>query len=107
MPCYNDVTKTEEIEEEIENKLKNEEAAKDVLPLIKNLCGETDITPAPMSQWLGILSKNVPKVQKWKTSNDLIEIYPSGTKGEGKSDRLLFQVGKAEVAIVKAYESEH
>jgi len=60
-----------------------------------------------MSQWLGLLSKEFKKVQKWKTSEDLIEIYPSGTTGKGKSDRLLFQVGKTQVAIVKAYESEH
>ena len=107
MPCYKDVTDTKKIEKEIEKNLQKTEEAEDVLQLIKNLCWETDISQDPMSQWLGLLSQHVPKVQKWKSSNDLIEIYPCGTKGDGKHDRLLFQVGKTEVAVVSAFKSEH
>ncbi|NML17268.1 hypothetical protein [Azohydromonas caseinilytica] len=107
MPTYKDVTDTQKIEKEIEKELQETEKALDVLQLIKNLCWETDTTPDPMSQWLSLLSQHVPKVQKWKGSADLIEIYPCGTTGRGRSDRLLFQVGATEVKVVQAYESEH
>jgi hypothetical protein len=106
MPCYEDVTNKEQIENEIEQFIQDEEKAKDVLQLIFNICWQTDITPDPMSQWLALLSQHV-RVQKWKTSNDIIEIYPSGTSGGGRNDRLLFQVGPTSVAVVRAYESEH
>jgi hypothetical protein len=107
MPCYTNVTNEEKITREIVANLKKPEAAEEVLQLIQNLCWETEITKDPMSQWLGILAMHVPKVQKWKTSTDLIEIYPSGTTGVGADDRLLFQVGPTQVAVVQAFKSAH
>ncbi|AFE07199.1 hypothetical protein COCOR_06889 [Corallococcus coralloides DSM 2259] len=107
MPCYTNVTDEKKISEEINAQLQEQEKAMEVLQLISNLCWETEISNDPMSQWLGLLSQHVPKVQKWKTSEDLIEIYPSGTRGKGRSDRLLFQVGATQVAVVSAFESKH
>lgn len=107
MPCYQDKTDKKEIQRQIDENLQNTEAAEDVVQLVANLCWETDIQPDPMSQWLALLIKHVPKVQKWKTSADRIEIYPSGTHGVGKNDRLLMQVQNTEVEIIEAYKSEH
>lgn len=107
MSCYTNVTDEVKIKKEIAAKLKKQEAAEDVLQLIQNLCWETEITNDPISQWLGILAQHVPKVQKWKTSADLLEVYPSGTNGPGADDRLMFQVGKTQVAIVQAFKSAH
>jgi hypothetical protein len=104
---YTNITDEKKIKKEIERELQEEEKALEVLQLITNLCAETEITPDPMSQWLGLLAQHVPKVQKWKGSKELIEIYPSGTTGNGRSDRLLFQVGPTEVKVVSAYESKH
>ncbi|SFD57009.1 hypothetical protein [Paracidovorax konjaci] len=107
MPTYQDVTDTAKIEKQINKNIQDVEAAEQALVTIHTLAGETQITADPMSQWLGLLSKAFPKVQKWGGSKDLIEIYPAGTTGLGKSDRLKFQVGKTQVAVVEAYESEH
>lgn len=107
MPFYEDVTNTDEIQRQIDKNLYGEVAAREVLRLIKELCSKTETTSDPMSQWLGLLAGCLPKVQKWRTSDDLVEIYPCGTKGNGKSDRLLFQVGETQVAVVQAYESKH
>lgn len=107
MPCYTNATDTTKITKEIEANLQDKERANDALQLIANLCWETDISHDPMSQWLTLLNQHGLRAQKWKTSTDLIEIYPSGTHGIGKSDRLLFQVGASSVTVVKAYESEH
>ncbi|MDA8445254.1 hypothetical protein [Paracidovorax valerianellae] len=107
MPTYQDKTNTAAIDSQIDAELKAPEPAKEVVQLVHNLCWETDITPDPMSQWLGLFATHRVRAQKWKTSADLIELYPSGTTGIGKSDRLMFQVGKTEVAVIKAYESDH
>jgi hypothetical protein len=107
MAFYTNTTNEKKIRKEISGSLKQEEAAEEVLQLISDLCPETEITGDPMSQWLGILAAKLPKVQKLKSSSNLIEIYPSGTFGLGASDRLLFQVDPTEVAIIKAYESSH
>jgi hypothetical protein len=107
MPHYEDKTDGEKIEKEIVNNLKNEDKARDVVKLIANLCTTTDIKPDPMSQWLKLINENGFWAKKWSSSEDLIEIYPSGTKGIGKDDRLKFQVGKTQVKVVQAYESEH
>lgn len=107
MPKYKNVTNTEEIKKQIKKNLQDTDAAIEALKIIDNLCEELDIKEDPISQWLGALSKEFKKVQKWKTSKDLIEIYPSGTTGIGKSDRLKFQVGESQVRVVEAYESEH
>ncbi len=107
MPTYVDRTDTNAIERQIQANLKEQEKANDVLQLIRNLCWETDVKPDFMSQWLALFSRHGVRAQKWKTSTDLIEIYPSGTTGIGKDDRLMFQVGATRVTVVQAYESEH
>lgn len=107
MPCYQDLTDKNKIRKEIASNLQDEEMADEALQLIANLCWEAEITDDPMSQWLRLLKEHGLRAQKWKSSEDRVEIYPSGTHGKGKSDRLLFQVGATSVAVIKAYESDH
>ncbi len=107
MPKYTDNTDRERIKRQIEKKLANEKEALDVLDTIHTLCLETEIATDFMSQWLGLLSSRVPKVQKLRTSTNQIEIYPSGSHGRGGSDRLIFQVGAGEVEVIEAGISSH
>jgi len=106
MPSYQDVTNEEVIQKQVQKHIKDVEKTEETLQLIKNLCWHSDIHPDSMSYWLSLLNEHV-RARKWQTSSDLIEIYPAGTTGLGRDDRLLFQVGKTEVAVVSAYESEH
>ncbi|KRD27168.1 MULTISPECIES: hypothetical protein [Acidovorax] len=107
MTCYTDATDTKKITREIERNLQVEDKAIEVLQLIATLCLTTELSEDPMTLWLRLLSENGVTAQKWKGSKDVIEIYPSGTHGVGKSDRLWFQLGETSVAVIKAYESEH
>jgi len=107
MPHYQDVTDVVKITKEIAKNLNEVETAMEVLRLISDLCSETEIESDVMSQWLGLLAGNSVKARKWSGRDPVIEIYPCGTKGNGKSDRLWLQVGEKEVAVVRAYESKH
>ena len=107
MTFYTDATDTKKIAREIEKNLQDEEKANAVLRLIATLCLTTELSEDPMTLWLRLLSENGVTAQKWKGSEAVIEIYPSGTHGIGKSDRLWFQLGETSVAVIKAYKSEH
>ncbi|MGZ2748754.1 hypothetical protein [Burkholderia stagnalis] len=99
---YENKTDEKKITDEIDRNLENKKAAKAVVSLIQTLCAETEIAKDSMNRWLGILRQHVPRAEKWQTNEDVIEIYPSGTKGYGASDRMLLQVGEKKVAIVQA-----
>lgn len=105
---YEDVTDTDKIKKEIKKKLAEPDAADEVVAAIALACSNTDPDGDPMNQWLGIFADVIGvKAQKWVGSKDLIEIYPSGTHGNGGEDRLEFQVGATQVKVTRAYKSKH
>lgn len=105
--CYKNLTDNTEILKQItKNHLKPDES-EDVLQQISNICWETDIKPDYMSHWMQLLNTHVCRAVKWGGEKDVIELYPSGTKGDGKHDRFWLHVSANSVAIKKAYKSEH
>lgn len=106
--CYTNRSDVEEFAKDL-GRLGNEEAARNVFTIIDDLCKEgVPIAKDRMSQWLGILAKtDIPDAMKRRGTEDVIEIYPSGTKGLGREDRILFQVGETQVKIILVYISDH
>ncbi|WP_166642561.1 MULTISPECIES: hypothetical protein [Methylocaldum] len=107
MCTYENRTDVAKIEKQIDRSLQDEGKAKEVLREIAQLCLDTKRQPDYMSQWLSLLRKKGIDARKLAGKNNYVEIYPSGTHGKGKSDRLLFQVEETWVEVVEAGESTH
>lgn len=105
--AYSDETNIFIIQTQIDAFLQNKDAAMETLQIITELALELEPSDDPVSQWLICLNEEVPKARQVKTSDDLIEIYPSKTEDGFTRDRLLFLVEKAQVAVIKAYESDN
>ncbi|KRA74179.1 hypothetical protein ASD78_11785 [Lysobacter sp. Root667] len=87
------------------SKLDNPVAAEATLQTIDTLCTETEpVDGDQVNQWLLILKQNGIVAQKWATSANGIEIYPSGKRSE---DRLGITVCDGTVTAINAWKSAH
>jgi hypothetical protein len=87
------------------SKLADPVTAEATLQTIDTLCTETEpVDGDQVNQWLLILKQNGILAQKWATSANGIEIYPSGRRSE---DRLGITVVDGTVTAVNAWKSAH
>lgn len=87
------------------SKLQDPVTAEARLQSIDTLCSETEpVNGDQVNQWLALLKQYEIVAQKWKSSDNAIEIYPSGKRSE---DRLAITVVDGTVTAVNAWISEH
>ena len=107
MPMYTDATDTQKITTQIEDVLKEPQAAGEVLATIAELCVETGVAPsvqAGLAKWLNLLSDTDIMASPAAGTSCLV-LYPSGDTGAGGSDRLLMSVSATEVDVLKAFQA--
>lgn len=98
-------TYVNEISDKKLNKLGNSVTAEATLQTIDTLCTQNDpIDGDQVNQWLLLLKQAGIVAQKWATSLNGIEIYPSGKRSE---DRLGITVSDGTVTAVNAWVSMH
>jgi hypothetical protein len=104
---FQDLTSFNAIKAEIESEHGNPDKSLEVISTITMLVWGLAPGGDTVNTWLVALNGEGIRARKWGGSDDLIEIYPSGTHGVGKHDRLWLQVGATQVKVVKVYQSEH
>ena len=113
--AYTNKTDETTIKKQISKKLEKEDNAIAAMGVVSNLAALLDPknnNNDPINQWLSALNnpdhglQNSGKAAKVQNTT-FIEIYPSGTKGKGGSDRLLLSVTNDTVEITKAAKSKH
>lgn len=104
---FNDLTEFAVVKQQIEKMHGCSEKSLEALSTITMLAWNLKPGGDTVNTWIKALNVEEIRAAKWAGSADLIEIYPSGTHGEGKHDRLWLQVGKTQVKVVKVYLSDH
>ena len=103
---YENVTNQKKIGKQIDQ-LEGDEAARAVMQAIDAICAAENIEPDRMTQWLRLLNDRAIMASKLKGSLPYIEIYPSGTHGIGRQDRLILRIGETEVEVMEAGKGSH
>lgn len=104
---FNDLTEFTVVKQQIEKMHGCPEKSLEALSAITMLAWNLKPGGDTVNTWIKALKAEEIWAAKWATSADVIEIYPSGTHGQGKHDRLWLQVGQTQVKVVKVYMSEH
>lgn len=104
---FNDLTEFTVVKQQIEKMHGCPEKSLEALSTITMLAWNLKPGGDTVNTWIKALNVEEIRAAKWATSADVIEIYPSGTHGQGKHDRLWLQVGKTQVKVVKVYLSDH
>ncbi len=90
-------------------KLDQPDNATAVMDIIDQICRDEEVKPDRVSQWLNLLRSHGVEVGivGGKHAFPLIEIYPSGTKGAGKEDRMFLEIRDTDVEVTGAGLGRH
>lgn len=106
---YENKTDKEAIEKKIAKLLELPDNATAVMAAIDRICEGEEVENDRVSQWLRLLREAHIEagIVAGKHPFPLIEIYPNGTKGPGKGDRMFLEIRDTDVEVIGAGLARH